>query len=829
MWYRLSKIILSGRDDIIRIIGPDRLEEVRRLSPDAKYQTAVAFFLKQGVPEEAIIDIVNKLSSMPKANIPVQASLKGVQINSKLFVTWNEFAEYATKLYTDYNQKEEIKNQKQIVLQGNDDLYTPGTIMVQPINSVEEAIRYGLGTSWCIAQPGNANYQGYRDMNVSTFYFIFDGTREIGDPLRRVAVDAAEDGIMLTDLNNTTGTISEFGKESGAYLKYLSEHGVNTAQFVNKSKTREEEEIDLLIGGVNTDAQWFENLSYNLKSRYIGRGHKLTKTQLTGILKERPLIEQYINTGRSLPPSELEMIFALSPAYSKTYYRARGIAIPALNAHLVTLEQRVQYAVHNCDFEFMDYLKKHYDLSNVPTTFSNYYGVSAEFLTYIYDIGYKNIDWNSVSVIQPHECDIGFYRKFANLLEWKKVSMHHHLPPEVLDEFANRLDWYAVSGKYLFDDASLDKYINLIDFNALLAGGNAKITESMIRKHVDKMDEYNAWNTFSSMATEFVGFSDKFFEDFADKLNWNVIIYRTRGELPHGVYKVLADRERLYKGKGASQQDIINANDSRRLWEHLSESRPFTIKELVEFKDVINWNIYAEKNHNLDNDILYHCVEYLPIDLIAQRQPNIGFNIIQKIVRLGKDTQIFWDMISWGNHQMLLSFVAEHKDKINWKEFEENLEYRQRSLYEGLDRKFLTECAQYLNWFYVLRHQNVDVDAEFLIKYVPMQMALADGARLYNQDLFNPAFLEKHKNEINWYEYTYALNSKWVENEDFMVSIGHLLNWGALRQRLFAGTFNDLWRKYEEQCQKHNERRQDDMWYDYVHREQQQGDVANVV
>lgn len=174
-------------------------------------------------------------------------------------------------------------------------------IDVYEADDVGKCIQYskgsltGRGYSFCIGNPNPSNnmYQSYRDTKTSTFYYIVDRNRfitnddgrvNLDDPLHIVVYDVTNYGVELTDANNTTGTIAEFGKNVAAYQNYLKSKGINIDQLKNKPKTPEEEEEDELLGDQNTSLGWFKKLSFDYKSKYIGRGHLLTDEQFNYLL-----------------------------------------------------------------------------------------------------------------------------------------------------------------------------------------------------------------------------------------------------------------------------------------------------------------------------------------------------------------------------------------------------------------------------------------------------------------------------------------------------------------------------------------------------------------
>jgi len=161
-------------------------------------------------------------------------------------------------------------------------------------NSVEKCIQYtqggltGQNYPFCIGQFGNSMYQSYRNTNTSTFYYIIDKTRikkssgggvNLDDPLHIVVFDVGANSVTLTDANNETGTISEYGENVDGYITYLIDNGVEVDKMINRPKTAAEIAEDKLLGNSNSDLNWFKQLSFEYKKSYIGRGHPLTNDQ----------------------------------------------------------------------------------------------------------------------------------------------------------------------------------------------------------------------------------------------------------------------------------------------------------------------------------------------------------------------------------------------------------------------------------------------------------------------------------------------------------------------------------------------------------------------
>ena len=115
---------------------------------------------------------------------------------------------------------------------------TDGKIKVYESNNPQQCIILGRGQSFCISQPGNRMWQSYRDTQTSTFYFVYDDTRD--DRLGIVVVDVTKNGILLTDKVNKTGTTldpytGELTNDSKPYMRYLREKGIDVSKIVPSS------------------------------------------------------------------------------------------------------------------------------------------------------------------------------------------------------------------------------------------------------------------------------------------------------------------------------------------------------------------------------------------------------------------------------------------------------------------------------------------------------------------------------------------------------------------------------------------------------------------
>jgi hypothetical protein len=251
-----------------------------------------------------IIDVVNDYEDLLlKGRVKVaQPTKDGIKLGDKAFKDFIRFSEYihgeknkyGVKQTNDVSVANDFKAADKPIWSGNN-------IDIYDADSVGKCIKYTKGSltgksyEFCIGQFGNTMYKSYRDSKVSSFYFIVDrnrfkenkdGSPNLDDPLHIVVFDRAKNGIELTDANNDTGTISEFGTDVDKYVNYLKSKGVPVDKLVNRPKTDEEDREEKLLGNKNKDLKWFMDLPVNYKSAYIGRGHLLTDDQFDYLIGE---------------------------------------------------------------------------------------------------------------------------------------------------------------------------------------------------------------------------------------------------------------------------------------------------------------------------------------------------------------------------------------------------------------------------------------------------------------------------------------------------------------------------------------------------------------
>lgn len=278
---------------------------------------------------EIILSIFERASELVNnMKIPMpQVDDEFFYIGDKKFENFDKFSEYIndyehlSKGYSEQKSDIVVKTDDKPLFPENQEEDKSG-IMIYDGNDVGRCIYYGRGGltgkvyGHCIGLPGNTNWQSYRDVRGSTFYYIFDKVRSFDDPLHLVIADCQSNGdIELFDVNNTPGRIKEYGENFQGYLNELKSRGVPVDKIlVNKPKTPEEENDKKKIGNRIIDLNRFKGLSYKDKSKYIGRGHELTDEQFSYLWKYRKnsgayyLIKQYLNIGKALPIYQFKLL-----------------------------------------------------------------------------------------------------------------------------------------------------------------------------------------------------------------------------------------------------------------------------------------------------------------------------------------------------------------------------------------------------------------------------------------------------------------------------------------------------------------------------------------
>jgi hypothetical protein len=263
---------------------------------------------------------VSDLINTQKISTPILTA-NGYNVNKKDFPNYLKFAEFIHGLegmnrgHSEMQGKINLETSEKPIFNGNG-------IKIFDGNDIGRCIKYTTGGltgkhyQFCIGQPANTMWQSYRDSKLSTFYFITDENRDLEDPLHIVVYDNTEHGVELTDANNRTGHIAEFGEDTEEYNNYLRSKGVDVNKLlVNKEMTPEEKSDAAKLGIDNPSLDWFKSLSYREQSSYVGRGHLLSDEQFNYLWQFKndnaggfKLLKQYVDNGQAIPESQFNIL-----------------------------------------------------------------------------------------------------------------------------------------------------------------------------------------------------------------------------------------------------------------------------------------------------------------------------------------------------------------------------------------------------------------------------------------------------------------------------------------------------------------------------------------
>jgi len=287
---------------------------------------AKAYIENRGNVQElgALFTTVSDMINSNKLGIPI-ISNNGYTVNNKTFPDYLKFAEFIHG--TEQMSKGHAEWKGSIGVDGDEPPIWPtdpnnkSGIKIYDGNDVGKCIRYGSGGltgkayDFCIGKAGLGNmWQSYRDSKTSTFYYIVDSNRDFSDPLHIVVADHTQHGYELTDRSNVTRNIAQYGGDVDAYFQYLQSKGVPTNIFVNKPKTQGETADQEKLGSENGDLKWFQALSYDEKSKYVGRGHLLSDDQFKYLWQFRNndgafrILHQYVDTGQAIPENQFNIL-----------------------------------------------------------------------------------------------------------------------------------------------------------------------------------------------------------------------------------------------------------------------------------------------------------------------------------------------------------------------------------------------------------------------------------------------------------------------------------------------------------------------------------------
>lgn len=553
-----------------------------------------------------------------------------------------------------------------------------GKIKVYKANSVDKCIILGRGKSFCISQPGNSNYAGYRSdpENISTFYFVHDDLTKYKD-LSIVVVDATKKGIRITDGPNQTGktmadpyTGKRITSDPDLYFKYLRENGIDTNIFVNIDRTEEEKKEEWKLGKNNQNLDWFKNLSYEDKKKYIIRGHGLSDEQFNWLVthKFESLLKQYLTFGATLSTEQLNIV--LNDPYFKdlklNYLYARIKQIPnkklQLIEYLAMPKAYLEKYKEKYGYDFKDYINK-IDIQkymsfpeNIKTEIKK---LGIDFLYGELDIKYYyDLPENKKLEIK----EILKYNKLNNInIQFKgelSVNDFLKLSEEEKKEYKNlfgnelKLDFHNFYEKFI-ENPSLEfteEEKNLIDCNSnivynILSQPNKNNVDFFINLLRTKCNDYidrNILSSYDSLRSIFYSFRDQ----KTKIINLLHLIGNYSKEMKVNDIDIIIKYMRIYLGSSSKYisifrrffQNFASKIDNGEVfdrWETDNENKPLNHKDIDNYSGNETLNLFRKilkgSFENIDDDVVM-TIKFIVYTIGKQKFPITTRELIKEYV-----------------------------------------------------------------------------------------------------------------------------------------------------------------------------------------------------
>ena len=306
-----STLLLEGQNEdqtekiLSKVNKENELDNILELdSTDRnKYAPIIAQFYVEGASLDALKYIFERVPTLEnKLKIVPQRTKRGVifnKPNDKFGIKANTplnfiaFSEIIDKVYEEFDSDVDEKLKKNIKITTDDGsdanlVFNKNGIKIYEAHSSRACIQYSKGESFCIGNPSGGMYMSYRQLNDSTFHFVFDDN--LPHPLGVVVVDKQkEERFSLTDQNNSTGRIhNPFNATDkndtltppfDKYFEYLKTQGVDMNIFKNNPYTEEEKILnDLTLAN-------YEDLD-EFKDKIVGKTMKLPNGDVVDLTLE---------------------------------------------------------------------------------------------------------------------------------------------------------------------------------------------------------------------------------------------------------------------------------------------------------------------------------------------------------------------------------------------------------------------------------------------------------------------------------------------------------------------------------------------------------------
>ena len=316
----------------------------------------------------------------------------------------------------------------------------------------------------------------------------------------------------------------------------------------------------------------------------------------------------------------------------------------------------------------------------------------------------EEIDWKEISMSRDFEnLSESFIEKYADKLDWDRISFKQKLSEPFIEKFADRVNWAGVSASQKLSEPFIAKYADKVEWNFI--SEHQTLSESFIEKYADNLE----WRWISIEQK----LSESFIEKYAGKVNWSYISeHQTLTEPFVEKYADKVDWREISACQILSEPFIEKYAD-RVSWELLSMYQKLSEAFIEKYANKVNW-YFISYSQKLSEAFIEKHADKLDWDSISEFQ-KLSEPFIEKYA--GK---VNWSKIS--QYQILSeSFIENQADKVNWyiisadqkfsesfiEKYADKLNWELISEYQKLSEPFIEKYADKVDWEMISRHQTL--------------------------------------------------------------------------------------------------------------------------
>lgn len=320
----------ANTDLALKIIEDKNIFEILKKIDKSKNNKNLPFmciFYKEEDSEDILLMYFDRYEILLQKNKikPLQYKNSKVYLDDKPcdFLNFTEIIDFE---YSKISEKPKLK--KEDIVFDLEPIFSNGYVDIYEADTKEKAIKLGCisNPEFCISRTDSTNmFNAYKSQLDSSWYFIIDKLREDNDPLRVVVLDINDKQPNITDMDNKTNDVAEYGKDMRGYMEFLKdEYDVPTKLFKKHEMPKELAEMNKKVKNQNDDLEWFKKLSYDEKLLYMNRPQNISDEQFDLVADNDDLVKSYASRGIPLSKHQLD---SLKLSIRKTYISLRTKAL----------------------------------------------------------------------------------------------------------------------------------------------------------------------------------------------------------------------------------------------------------------------------------------------------------------------------------------------------------------------------------------------------------------------------------------------------------------------------------------------------------------------